>query len=150
MKKQMLALAAITAMGLSAQAQVFNWSLTTYNGGPGSGSGQLQLNGGVVTSINGTIGGESISLYPYGVFFGNDNVLPLDPYGLSLMVNNYGGINLYDFGAGGAQWSSLLGGGAASFTYTPVPEPSTWVMAGVFGVGAVATVRMRRRQTASV
>lgn len=34
----------------------------------------------------------------------------------------------------------------ANFRYA-VPEPSTWVMSGVFGVAAAVTVGMRRRQT---
>ena len=80
MKKQMLALAAVTALSLSAQAQLFNWTLTTSGpGNSGNGSGRLTLTSGVITAMNGTIGGpgHSVSLLPQGDFGGNDNRLPL-------------------------------------------------------------------------
>jgi hypothetical protein len=153
MKKQMLALAAITAMGLSAQAQLFNWTLTTSgDGNPGNGSGQLQVTTGVITSMSGSIGSQSLSLSsPYTLGGGgNDNHFPINGHGFAVNVNNFGLLNIYQ-GDDSIYWGAGMDGfGYATFTATPVPEPSTWLMAGVFGVGAVATVRMRRRQTASV
>jgi len=73
--------------------------------------------------------------------------------GVAVAISGYAKINIWDT-SGIAQWAVPLGGGTSNFTYTftytAVPEPSTWVMAGVFGMGAVVTVGMRRRQKANV
>jgi hypothetical protein len=150
MKKQMLALTAITALALSAQAQLFNWTLTTSgSGNPGNGSGQLTLTSGVVTAISGTVNGNAVSLLGVGSLLSNDNRLPFNN-GLGMNIASYGVLLISNFEEGGQIWfhdysTQNLG----TFSYTAVPEPSTWVMAGVFGVGAVVTVGMRRRQQAN-
>jgi len=153
MKKQMLALTAITALALSAQAQLFNWTLTTSGSGnmgiPGDGSGQLTLTSGVVTAISGTVNGNAVSLLGVGSLLSNDNRLPLNN-GLGMNIASYGVLVISNFELGGQLWfHNYTTQDRGTFSYTAVPEPSTWVMAGVFGVGAVVTVGMRRRPQAN-
>ena len=146
--KPWAALAAISALALSAKAQLYNWSLSTSgNGNPGNGSGTLTLTGGVVTALSGTVGGNSVGLLAPGSYYGNDNRLPLTPTsnGIGLQVATYGNLWVYNTGADIA-WASNKGSFNAAFSYSPVPEPSTWAMGGVFGLAAVMTVAARRRQ----
>ena len=153
MKKKMLALGAMASLALSAQAQVFNWSLTTSGpSNPGNGSGQLTLTSGVVTSMSGTIGGLSVSLLAPNGYVGNDNILPLTYNGISVGLSDASNVNIYAF-PDQRWWSGNPAGGphgSATFSYTPVPEPGTWAMGIVFGTGAVVTVGVRRRRQANV
>lgn len=154
MKKKMLALGAIASLALSAQAQVYNWSLTTLGAGnPGDGSGQLTLTSGVITSMSGTLGGLSVTLLAPYSFGGNDNQLPVNFSGFAVQLSNTLRVNIYDVdgSAGVSEWSDDQSEeGTATFSYTPVPEPGTWAMGIVFGTGAVVTVGMRRRRQANV
>lgn len=75
-------------------------------------------------------------------YMGNDNKLPLTGDGVSFQAG--GNINV--FGSVGTQWIDDLYTGPATFTYTPVPEPSTWAAASVFGGVALVTVGVRRRK----
>ena len=144
-----MALGAIAALALSAQAQTFNWMLTASGSyGPGNGSGQLTLSSGVVTAMSGTVGGNSITLIPVNAFGNNDNKLPLDSSGLAFSISNYGNFKVVGLLGGMTFFDNGIDGGPAGFSYTAVPEPSTWAVAGVFGVAAVVTVGVRRRQAA--
>ena len=150
MKKKMLALGAMASLALSAQAQLFNWSLTTSAGDDlGSGSGQLTLTSGVITSMSGTIGVLSVSLIAPNGFLGNDNNLPFNPAGFSVVLSDSSNYNIYDY-SGLGRWSNGTTSGYVTFSYTPVPEPGTWAMGIVFGTGAVVTVGVRRRRQANV
>ena len=156
MKKKMLALGAMASLALSAQAQLFNWSLTTSAGDDlGSGSGQLTLTSGVITSMTGTLGALHVSgIWQPNLFGGNDNKLPLTQNGFVAQLDNGVIVQVFDPGAGAA-WYGFYppfwsGSGNATFSYTPVPEPGTWAMGIVFGTGAVVTVGMRRRRQANV
>jgi hypothetical protein len=62
------ALGALTAPALSAQAEVYNWTLTSSNPSLGNGSGQLTVTSGVVTAMSGTIGGQSGTLMAPGTY----------------------------------------------------------------------------------
>ena len=160
MSNKSWAFAALTALALSAQAQVYNWTLSTtglYN--PGNGSGTLTLTGGVVTAMTGTQGGGNVVLIPAGTSMGingevNSNRLPLDQAGLQFKFINPSNdlifVDLFGDGTAGGSvfWYSGFTG-QATFTYTPVPEPSTWAMGGAFGLAAVMTVAARRRQRAN-
>ena len=64
---------------------------------------------------------------------------------ITFMEARYAETSSLVFPTDSLQMKGVLGG---SFQYTAVPEPSSWVVAGVFGVGAVVTVGMRRRQAA--
>ena len=156
MKTKMLALAAITSLGLSAQAQLFNWTLTTSGSpAPGDGSGQLTLSGGVVTSMSGTVGGRTITLLPAGtVVFGsasNDNLLPLDGNGLGIAIPDFGNTLLmyrpsfFSIVGTDTGWirPSPLDFHQATFTYTPVPEPQEYAM--IAGASLVGLALWRRR-----
>jgi hypothetical protein len=160
MKKKMLALGAMASLALSAQAQLYNWTLTTQlPGSPGNGSGTLTLTSGVVTAMSGTIGGENVTLLAPGTqlpvatpvvvsLVATDNNLPLNSNGIGLNLPLYGILRL-EANWGVQSWvKQNFVSGPATFTYTPVPvpEPSTWAMGGVFGLAAVVTVAARRRQ----
>lgn len=160
MKKKMLALGAMASLALSAQAQLYNWTLTTLlPGSPGNGSGTLTLTSGVVTAMSGTIGGENVTLLAPGTqlpvatpvvvsLVATDNKLPLNSNGIGLNLPLYGILRL-EANWGVQSWvKQSFVSGPATFTYTPVPvpEPSTWAMGGVFGLAAVVTVAARRRQ----
>jgi MYXO-CTERM domain-containing protein len=150
MSNKSWAFAALTALALSAQAQVYNWTLsTTGNTKPGNGSGTLTLTGGIVTAMNGNVGGGSVTLLPVNGYVGNDNKLPLTGQGISFTVGGFGDLNVYEYGPGFLVWTASVGSGLATFNYTPVPEPSTWAMGGAFGLAAVMTVAARRRQRAN-
>lgn len=154
MKKKMLALGAMASLALSAQAQVYNWSLTTLGSDNlGSGSGQLTLTSGVITSMTGTLGALNVAgiWQPSGA---NDNKLPLTQKGFVAELDNGLFFTVFDPGAGAA-WQGFYppfwsGSGNATFSYTPVPEPGTWAMGIVFGTGALVTVGVRRRRQANV
>lgn len=145
MKKKMLALGAMASLALSAQAQVYNWSLTTSDGfEPGNGSGQLTLTSGLITAMSGTIGGLSLSLLAPNSHWNNDNQLPLTGLGFAIQLSNS---SKWSIGSSyGGSWFGSGHQGSATFSYTPVPEPGTWAMGCVFGLAAVVTVAARRRQ----
>ena len=148
MKNKMLALGAITALALSAHAQVYNWTLTTSGvGKPGNGSGTLTLTGGgIVTAMSGTVGGGSVTLLPVNTLGSNDNALPLNNLGLCFEVGGSVAVNVYWDPFGGTLWgNSDYDSGIATFTYTlaPVPEPHEYAM--VAGAGMVGFAVWRRR-----
>lgn len=144
-----MAFLAIAAFVLASHAQTVNWNLVTAGQDrPGDGSGTLTLTDGIITGLTGTVGGNSIALLSPGSFAGNDNALPITGGGLAFVVSNYGDVIFFDLG-GDIYWSSDAGGGQsgqATFTYDPVPEPSTWATGAVFGAGALLTSAARRRR----
>ena len=78
----------------------------------------------------------------------------MSPLGFLLPGRSYSGINLTPGAPSigipdSTEWidSNLGGFNAITFGVTPVPEPSTWAMGVVFGVGAMVTVGMRRQAT---
>lgn len=164
MNHKTFALGALSALALSAQAQVYNWTLTSSDPSLGNGSGQFTLTSGVVTAMSGTIGGQSGTLMAPGFYGPNqlwnvsNNYALYSAIGFLLPGRTYSGIY---FNPGDpmslidpyVEWFDSTVAGKIpinAFGVTPVPEPSTWAMGVVFGVGAMVTVGMRRRQAAKV
>ncbi len=149
-----LGLSAIVAA--MAHAQVFttyNWTFTgaldTESQGLFSGQGQLTVQGGatgVVVAMTGSVAGFQITgLLPTSSFGGNDNVFPPTSGGITFTADSKAW-NLYGNSSSKILFSDSGGyGNAGTFSYTPVPEPSTYAAFAALGLAGFGVWRRVRR-----
>lgn len=153
---------AVGAIGLAApaNAQSYSFSLTF---GDQSGAGKLttasdaSAGPSLVTSIDGTLDGQAITLLPPSSYAGNDNLLSaFSPFfsvgGLSFTAGNQT-YNLYNAFGTPVGCTPSIPGCDVPVTFslnaaTPaVPEPATWLLM-LSGFGAIGFSMRRRRQGA--
>jgi hypothetical protein len=148
----------VMTVSAGAATQTFNWTLIAPPGSggftaPGSGTLTVTLSpmgGDLVTSISGTVGGDTIAGL-ISNFFGDNLLFPnnngtslLDTQGISfndVLGNDY---NIFGFFAPGQVTSGNAYGqrapqgfGVGTFAISAVPEPATWAMMllGFAGLG---------------
>jgi autotransporter-associated beta strand protein len=135
-----------------------NFSIYDANGAAGTGYSLITANGGAIFSASpGTIGFNLFSVNSSGGSAAALNFNPSNSYSWTVINANGGslsGFTANQFNLNTSGFTNGTGGGSFTFTqvgnsldlnFTPVPEPSTWILmgAGILTLGFVA-IRYRR------
>jgi len=159
MRRILIAAAALMAFSTSAAvAETYDWTFIGDKGGAAfTSSGSFAETSGLITSWTGTWDGATITgLLPVGSIGDNDNLYPLDNFGVSfsttpLPTTGDTNVNLFNVSGSNFAWFGSSGSGSdfnTTFTATPVPELSTWAM-GLAGFAGLGFLGYRRKQIAA-